>query len=76
MKDKLLGILEEIRPDVDFGKEEGLLTGEVLDSFDLVCLLSMLDEKLNIAIDIEDVTEENFDSYKKLCDYLEEKEML
>lgn len=66
-------ILKEIRPDIDFEKEEGLLTDEILDSFDIVCLLSTLDEKLGITIDIDDVTEENFDSYKKLCNYLVEK---
>ena len=33
MKEKLLALLEDIRPDVDFEKEKLMIVGCVLDSF-------------------------------------------
>ena len=34
--DKLMTILKEIRPDVDFEKEEKLIDGGILDSFYII----------------------------------------
>ena len=39
--EKLMEILKGIRPEVDFEKEEALIDDAVLDSFDLVSLISI-----------------------------------
>ena len=74
MRTKILDILRQIREDVDFENEKELLTGEVLDSFDIISLISLLEEKLKIDIDLVDITDENFNSLDCMCEYLESKE--
>ena len=74
MRTKILDILRQIREDVDFENEKELLTGEVLDSFDIISLISLLEEKLKIDIDLDDITDENFNSLDCMCEYLESKE--
>lgn len=73
MRKEILKILKEIRGDIDFLNETKLLTDELLDSFDIISLVAAIDEKLNIEIDIEDITEENFNSYELICNYLEKE---
>ena len=74
MRTKILDILRQIREDVDFENEKELLTGEVLDSFDIISLISLLEEKLKIDIDLDDITDENFNSLDCMCEYLESNE--
>ena len=40
MRDTILEILEELRPDVDFEKETKLIDDKILESFDIVSLVS------------------------------------
>ena len=37
-------ILEELRPDVDFAAEKSLVTGGILDSFDIISLVGNLND--------------------------------
>lgn len=39
MRDTILEILEELRPDVDFEKETKLIDDKILESFDIVSLV-------------------------------------
>ena len=39
MKEELMEILEELRPDVDFENEKQLITDGILESFDIVALV-------------------------------------
>lgn len=70
MREEILKILKEIRGDVDFSKETKLLSDEIFDSFDIIALLAAISEKLHIEIDVDDITEENFNSYESICEYL------
>ncbi len=70
MEERVLEILRGIRPDIDFLKEDGLLTNEVLDSFDILAMVSEFAEKLHIDLEIDEIVEENFDSAKKIARYL------
>ncbi len=63
MDKEILEILKKIRPDVDYEKERRLLSDEIFDSFDVICLIAELSEKYSIEIDMDDVTEDNFNSY-------------
>lgn len=71
MEKEILEILKEIRGDLDYTKETRLLTDEVFDSFDILSLLAAVSEKLHYEIAVEDITEENFNSYKAICKYLD-----
>ena len=69
--DKLKAILEEIRPDVDFEKEENLVDGNVLDSFDIITLVAKISEEMGIEIDVDELLPENFNSLKAMEKLLE-----
>ena len=57
---KVLEILHEIRPEFDFAASEDFFEDAALDSFDLVTLVSALDQNYEISIDGMDITPENF----------------
>ncbi len=59
MKD-ILDMLAELRPEFDFAESENYIEDGLLDSFDIVSLTSMLEEKYNITIDGLDIVPENF----------------
>lgn len=59
---ELMAILEELRPDVDFESEKGLIDNGVLDSFDIVSLVGELNEAFDIEISPNDLIPENFNS--------------
>ncbi|MBQ7296287.1 MAG: acyl carrier protein [Clostridia bacterium] len=60
--EKLLEILGQIRSDIDFTKETTLVDDGVLDSFDIVSIVSELTMEYDIDISIDDMTAENFNS--------------
>ena len=60
--EKLLKILTEIRPDVEFENEKKLLDDGILDSFDIVSIISELNDAFEIHIRVNHLTSENFNS--------------
>lgn len=60
MKDKIVQILKEIRPEFEFEGVENFFDEGMLDSFDLMTLVSTLDERFSIKIDGTDILPENF----------------
>lgn len=55
-------MLENIRPEIDFSSTSNFITEGYLDSFDIVTLVSALDEEFNISIDGTDIIPENFET--------------
>ncbi len=62
MENKLYLILENIRPEVDFRSTNNFISEGYLDSFDIVSLVSAIDEQFNISIDGTDILPENFET--------------
>lgn len=60
--EELMEILEGLRPDVDFASETALVTGNILDSFDIVGLVAELNDAYDIEVGPSDLIPENFDS--------------
>ena len=48
--EKLLEILNDINPDVDYSKEKNLIDGKVYDSFSIITLVSNISEEFDIEI--------------------------
>lgn len=72
-RDKVLKILTEVRDDVDFEKETKLIDDGILDSFDLISIVSELNEQFVIDITVDELEPENFntlDAIVKLIDSL------
>ncbi len=62
MRETLMEILGDLRPDVDFEKETNLISGGILESFDIVSLVSELTDEFDITIRPKDLVPENFNS--------------
>ena len=61
MKDQIIKLLSELRPEFDFTQEGvDFIEDGMLDSFDLVTLVSELDNTFGISIDGVDILPENF----------------
>lgn len=62
MKEKIVEILTELRPEFDFTEEVNFIEEGMLDSFDIVSLVDELETKFNVKIDGVDIIPENFSS--------------
>ena len=60
--EELIKMLSDMIPDVDFENEKELVTGHVIDSFDIISIVNELNKKYDIKIKVNDMTPENFDS--------------
>lgn len=70
MKEKVLEILTNIRPEFDFTVDVNFIDEGMLDSFDLVTLVSDLDSSFGISIDGVDIIPENFSSVDTIINLL------
>jgi len=66
MKQKIIKILTELRPEFDFSQNVDFIEEGMLDSFDVVTLVTTLDETFGISIDGIDIIPENFSSVEKI----------
>lgn len=66
MKNKIINILNELRPEFDFANESGFISQGMLDSFDLISLVTELDETFSISIDGTDILPENFETVESI----------
>lgn len=68
--EELLKKLLEIRPDVDFKNEKHLVDGEVLDSFDIIAIVSAIDELFGVEVDADDLEPVNFNSVEAMYELI------
>lgn len=60
--EKLMEILEDVRPDLDFKAETKLIDNGILDSFDIISIVSEINDTFDISINAAHLTNENFNS--------------
>lgn len=70
--EKLLEILKGIRPDVDFENETSLIDDGILDSFDVVSIISELDDAFGVQVRINELDPENFNSMESIWNLVQE----
>lgn len=73
MKEKLVAMLKEIRPDVDFEKEKALIDSDILDSFDIISIVQAIDDNFGVAIDADDLEPSNFNSYEAMLELIKKR---
>ncbi len=69
--EKLIEILTDLHPDVDFATEEGLVDNGILDSLDIVTLITEINDKFDVSIPAEEIIPENFNSAAALMALVE-----
>ena len=58
----LLEILSDLHPDVDFETEDRLIDDKILDSFDIISIISEVADQFDVTISAEYIVPENFNS--------------
>ena len=70
VRKEVVAILQEIRPEFDFSEKIDFIEEGMLDSFDVVTLVTTLDEKFQISIDGMDILPENFATIDSIIELL------
>lgn len=70
MKEQLLALLEDIRPDVDFLSEKKLIDEKVLDSFDIISIIQEMNEAFDVEINVEDLEPYNFNTVEAMIELI------
>ncbi len=70
--EKLIEILQELHPGVDFESTEGLIDNGILDSLDIVSLITQIYDEFEVRIPADRIVPENFNSAKALMALVEE----
>lgn len=70
--EEIINILKEIRPEIDV-TSNSLVDDGLLDSFDIVTLVSELIDNFNVEISVEDIIPDNFNSVKAINELIEGK---
>ena len=60
--EELLEILKDVRDDIDFADASDLVSGKILTSFDIIQLISTLDDEYDISIPASEIVPANFDT--------------
>jgi len=68
MNEVILKMLSELRPEFSFEDSDDYVMDGLLDSFDIISLVSMLEEKYNVKIDGLDIVPENFSSLETIVE--------
>lgn len=69
--EELLEILKNMHPDVDFDKVEDMIGEGILDSLDIVTLITEINNTFDVSIPAEEVIPENFASVASLWALIE-----
>ncbi len=64
--EKLLEILADLHPEVDFENTVDLVDDGILDSLDIVSLVAQIDAEFGVTIPAEEIIPENFNSAEEL----------
>ncbi|MCQ2417292.1 MAG: acyl carrier protein [Oscillospiraceae bacterium] len=70
----IIEILQDLHEDVDFETENKLIDNKILDSFDIVTLISELSNEFDVTIPADKIIPENFNSAQALANMIEELE--
>ena len=74
MRKQIIEILSEICQGVDFETETALIDDGLIDSLDIVAVVTELMEAFDVELGVDDLTPENFNSVEAIEDLIERKQ--
>lgn len=69
--DKLIEILQELKPDIEFTKDTRLVDDKIFDSLGMISLVAELSDEFDIEISPMDIVPENFETVETLYKMIE-----
>ena len=71
MREQIIEILTEICPGVDFEQETSLIDDGLIDSLDIVAVVTDLMDTFDVQLGVDDLTPEDFNSVDAICQLIE-----
>ena len=71
MREQIIEILTEICPGIDFEQEKALIDDGLIDSLDIVAVVTELMDAFDVQLGVDDLTPENFNSVEAICQLIE-----
>lgn len=62
MREKVIEILQDVRPDIDLSEGVKLVDDGEIESIDMVALVGELNDEFDVSISVKHLTPENFNS--------------
>ena len=69
--ERLIEILEDIKPDVDYSSCETLIDSHILESLDIISLIAELEDEYDITIPAIEIIPDNFNSAERIMKMIE-----
>ncbi len=66
MKEEIIEVLKQVKAGVNYENEKNLVSDGILESFDIVTLISLLNNKFGVFITVTDLVPENFESVEAM----------
>ncbi|MBQ4473794.1 MAG: acyl carrier protein [Lachnospiraceae bacterium] len=70
--EEILAMLSELNSSVDFAAAENIMSSRLLDSIDIIELVSKLEDAFDIEIGMEYMDKENFESAQAIWEMVQE----
>lgn len=68
--DALIEILNDLHPEIDFETTTGLIDNKILDSFDIVTIISEVNDEYDVMIPADEIVPKNFNSAESLYELI------
>ena len=69
--EKLIEILEELNPDVDYQTVDNLIDGRYLDSLTILSLIAEIEDEFDVEVPTVEIIPRNFNSVKDMWALIE-----
>ena len=69
--DKLINILEELKPGINYETTENLIDGRYLDSLTILSLISEIEEEFDVEVPAVEIIPNNFNSAKNIYNLIQ-----
>ena len=76
MREELLALLDEIRPDVEFEKETKLIDDGILDSFDIISIVQEMNDTFGVRIKANELQPYNFNTVDAMIELIEKRQAM
>jgi D-alanine--poly(phosphoribitol) ligase subunit 2 len=68
--EKLLALLNEIQPGVDYGNRTDLIDGHILESLSILSLVAAIEDTFDITVPAVEIVPKNFNSAAAMYDMI------
>lgn len=63
-------MLSDINDEVDFSTEDKLVDNRILDSFDILSVISAIDDEFDVSVPAKEIVPENFNSAQDIYEMI------